>query len=72
MEFRSTRGALFYLLRNRFYIGEVNYKGQILPASSPRSSIATCSISPDEAHGPAESPDQNPDLLRPSPDRSDV
>jgi len=25
------RGALFYLLRNRFYIGEVNYKGQIYP-----------------------------------------
>lgn len=24
-------GALFYLLRNRFYIGEVNYKGQIYP-----------------------------------------
>jgi site-specific DNA recombinase len=25
------RGTLFYLLRNRFYIGEVNYKGDILP-----------------------------------------
>jgi len=25
------RGTLFYLLRNRFYIGEVNYKGEILP-----------------------------------------
>jgi hypothetical protein len=24
-------GALFHLLRNRFYIGEVNYKGQICP-----------------------------------------
>ena len=25
------RGTLFYLLRNRFYIGEVKYKGDILP-----------------------------------------
>jgi DNA invertase Pin-like site-specific DNA recombinase len=29
------RGALFYLLRNRFYIGEVNYKGQIYPGEQP-------------------------------------
>ena len=29
------RGALFYLLRNRFYIGEVNYKGEILPGEQP-------------------------------------
>lgn len=26
-----TRGPLSYLLRNRFYIGEVDYKGEILP-----------------------------------------
>jgi site-specific DNA recombinase len=25
------RGSLFYLLRNRFYIGQVKYKGEILP-----------------------------------------
>ena len=25
------RGTLYYLLRNRFYIGEVSYKGEILP-----------------------------------------
>src|SRR6201996_1774890 len=27
-----TRGSLAYLLRNRFYIGEVGFKGQICPA----------------------------------------
>jgi hypothetical protein len=29
------KGALFYLLRNRFYIGEVSYKGQIYPGEQP-------------------------------------
>jgi DNA invertase Pin-like site-specific DNA recombinase len=29
------RGSLFYLLRNRFYIGEVNYKGEVLPGEQP-------------------------------------
>src|SRR5665647_2137760 len=29
------RGSLFYLLRNRFYIGEVKYKGEILPGAQP-------------------------------------
>jgi hypothetical protein len=37
-------GALFYLLRNRFYIGEVNYKARSIRANSPRSWLATCSI----------------------------
>jgi DNA invertase Pin-like site-specific DNA recombinase len=36
-------GALFHLLRNRFYIGEVNYKGQIYPGEQPRFWIGTCS-----------------------------
>ena len=30
-----TRGPLAYLLRNRFYIGEVSYKGEILPGEQP-------------------------------------
>jgi DNA invertase Pin-like site-specific DNA recombinase len=29
------RGSLFYLLRNRFYIGAVEYKGEILPGEQP-------------------------------------
>jgi site-specific DNA recombinase len=29
------RGTLFYLLRNPFYIGEVRYKGDILPGEQP-------------------------------------
>ncbi len=29
------RGALFYLLRNRFYIGEVSYKDEILSGEQP-------------------------------------
>src|SRR5467141_3293668 len=29
------RGSLFYLLRNRFYIGEVKYRGEILPGEQP-------------------------------------
>jgi len=30
-----TRGPLAYLLRNRFYVGEVPYKGEILPGEQP-------------------------------------
>ncbi len=30
-----TQGPLFYLLRNRFYIGEVVYKGEICPGPQP-------------------------------------
>src|SRR6187455_1529110 len=30
-----TRGPLFYILRNRFYIGEVVYKGEICPGPQP-------------------------------------
>ncbi len=29
------RGSMFYLLRNRFYIGEVKYKDEILPGEQP-------------------------------------
>jgi len=31
----SGRGSLFYLLRNRFYVGEVKYKDEILPGEQP-------------------------------------
>jgi site-specific DNA recombinase len=30
------RGALYYLLSNHFYIGEVNYKNEILPGEQPQ------------------------------------
>ena len=30
-----TRGGLAYLLRNRFYIGEVSFKGEVLPGEQP-------------------------------------
>jgi DNA invertase Pin-like site-specific DNA recombinase len=30
-----TRGSLAYLLRNRFYIGEVGFKGQVCPGEHP-------------------------------------
>jgi site-specific DNA recombinase len=29
------QGALFYMLRNRFYLGEVKFKGEILPGPQP-------------------------------------
>jgi hypothetical protein len=29
------RGSLFYLLRNRFYIGEVKYRDEVLPGEQP-------------------------------------
>ena len=39
-----TRGSLAYLLRNRFYIGEVRYRTvRSVSPSIPRSSIVTCS-----------------------------
>src|SRR5258708_33120909 len=38
-----TRGPLAYLLRNRFYIGEVVFKGESARASIRRSSVVTCS-----------------------------
>jgi hypothetical protein len=30
-----TQGPLFYVLRNRFYLGEVRFKGEILPGPQP-------------------------------------
>jgi site-specific DNA recombinase len=52
------RGALYYLLSNHFYIGEVKYKNEILPGEQPpmmdqgraqawrRQEVPRCSISP--------------------------
>jgi len=31
----QTQGPLFYILRNRFYVGEINFKGEILPGPQP-------------------------------------
>ena len=30
-----TQGPLFYMLRNRFYVGEISFKNEILPGSQP-------------------------------------
>lgn len=30
-----TQGPLFYILRNRFYLGEVKFKGEVLPGPQP-------------------------------------
>lgn len=30
-----TQGALFYMLRNRFYVGQVSFKGEVLPGPQP-------------------------------------
>lgn len=37
-----TQGPLFYMLRNRFYIGEVVYKGEVCPGSQPP--LIECSL----------------------------
>jgi hypothetical protein len=37
-----TRGSLAALLRNRFYIGEVRYKGEVFPGEQPAISIERC------------------------------
>ena len=39
-----TRGPLAHLLRNRFYTGEVAFKGEVLAGEQPPSSIETCSM----------------------------
>jgi site-specific DNA recombinase len=38
-----TRGPLAYLLRNRFYIGEVTFKGEVLKGNKRPSSTTSCS-----------------------------
>ena len=38
------RGSLFYLLRNRFYVGEVKYRDEILPGDSRPSWTVHCSM----------------------------
>ena len=39
-----TRGPLAHLLRNRFYIGEVRYKGETLPGEQPAIIGRSCSM----------------------------
>ena len=39
-----TRGGLAYLLRNRFYLGEVAFKGEVLPGEQPPYSIGASSM----------------------------
>jgi site-specific DNA recombinase len=38
-----TRGPLAYLLRNRFYVGEVAYRGEVIPGEQPAIVDVTCS-----------------------------
>ena len=33
--FAFTQGPLFYMLRNRFYVGEVRFKNEICPGPQP-------------------------------------
>ena len=62
-----------HLLRNRFYIGEVNYKGQLYPGEQfpildrELFDRVQTMLSDQRSHR-----DPNSDLLQPSPDRSDV
>ena len=37
-----TQGPLFYILRNRFYIGEVIYKGEVCPGPQPPLIVRCC------------------------------
>ena len=67
------RGSLFYLLRNRFYIGEVKYKGEILPggAAADHGKAAFLCRSA-EAHRSMVSPKSRQNQIRLSPDGAAV
>jgi DNA invertase Pin-like site-specific DNA recombinase len=65
------RGALYYLLSNHFYIGEVKYKNEILPGEQPpimdRELFEAAEIT-----SPMVSPDRRAQQVRPIADRTAV
>jgi hypothetical protein len=65
-------GTLFYLPRNRFYIGEVRYKADILPGEQPPILDRPVRYGPTEAHGSMDHSDQRLERRGPLTDRTAV
>ena len=68
-----TRGPLAYMLRNRFYIGEVRYKGEIFPGeqpANPRSRTVRCGSG--QARAAADQPHGRPACLGLASDGPDL
>jgi len=67
------RGSLFYLLRNRFYVGEVKYKDEILPGEQPAiMDRALFDAVQQKAHGSVDHPIRDTERERPSIDDADA